>query len=178
MITNILKPVQAMILTATLLTTPHLLAQDRGNNDRNTTDVNAERRFWQASLPGGNYMVALDRISSASIHSYVVKGAIVHEVNIVAQGAGLVRFYSIEAVGEDSEANIAKNLLARAKDLADEAGRRSGNDASAIVTKEYPITTHAKTIEYRLFDKSDLNKLYNSLTRAWKENKGRKFSIK
>ena len=32
-------------------------------------DTEQPNRFWQASLRGGNYMVAIDRISSISRHS-------------------------------------------------------------------------------------------------------------
>ena len=148
-------------------------------NKKNTDVTTSTKRFWEANLPGGNYMVALDRISAISKHSYIVnKSLVVYEVNVQTSGSGLVRFYTFEAVGENSESNLAKNLIQRGKELAKRGGNRAGVDTETTVEKEYPITTHAHTIEYRLFDNGDLNQLYGSLKRAWRENRGRKFSVK
>ena len=156
------------------------LAQAQDNEKKNNTDVTtSNRRFWEASLPGGNYMVALDRISSVSIHSYIISGSIiVHEVDIETNGSALARFYAMEMVGEKNESNVAKGIINRGKSLIDTAGKRTGVDTNSLVEKQYPLTTHAKTIEYRLFMKKDLDQLYNSLKRAWKENRGRKFTIR
>lgn len=154
---------------------------NNNNNDRNgPTDVsNNVRRFWEASLPGGDYTVALDRVASISLHSYVISGGItVFEVNIETNGAALARFYAIEVTGERNESNVAKNLINRGRSLIDQAGKRGGVDTNTTVQKEYATTTHAKTIEYRVFQKSDLDRLYASIKRAWKENRGRKFTIK
>lgn len=156
-------------------------AQGRNNNNNNQAnrDVTTKnKRFWEASVPGGNYMVALDRISAVSKHSYIVsKSLIVHEVNIQTTGAGLVRFYAFDAVGAKSDANMAKNLISRGKELIEQGGSRAGIDTNTTVEKEYPLTTHTHTIEYRLFDEDDLNGLYNSIRRAWREGRGRKFTI-
>jgi hypothetical protein len=158
-------------------------AQDENNNNNNNNqgqnDVsNSNRRFWEANLPGGSYMVALDRISAVSKHSYIVnKSLVVHEVNIQTSAAGLVRFYAFEAVGENTEANIARNLVDRGKSIIEQGGKRAGVDTNASVEKEYPHTTHAQTIEYRLFDNNDLNQLYGSIKRSWEEGRGRKFTI-
>ena len=152
-------------------------AQDKNKKD-NTDVTNKIKRFWEASLPGGDYMVALDRISAISKHSYIVnKTLVVHEVNVQVSGSGFVRFYTFEAVGENSESNLAKNLIERGKNLAEQGGRRAGVDTNTTVEKEYPVTTHAHTIEYRLFDNGDLNQLYGSLKKAWRDNRGRKFSV-
>ncbi len=150
------------------------------NKKKDNTDVTTSaKRFWEADLPGGNYMVALDRISAVSKHSYIVsKSLVVHEVNVQTSGSGLVRFYTFEVPGESSEANIAKNLIDRGKSIVEQGGRRAGVDTNTTVEKEYPVTTHAHTIEYRLFDKGDLDQLYSSLKRSWRENRGRKFTVK
>jgi hypothetical protein len=148
------------------------------NNQENVDVTNNQKRFWEANLPGGSYMVALDRISAISKHSYIVsKSLIVYEVNIQTQGSGLVRFYAFEAVGENSETNLAKNLIDRGKSIVEQGGRRAGVDTNAAVEKEYPLTTHAQTIEFRLFDNADLDQLYGSIKRSWEEGRGRKFTI-
>lgn len=155
-------------------------AQETERERQENTDVTTNtKRFWEASLPGGDYMVALDRISAISQHSYIVsKSLVVHEVNIQVVGTGLVRFYTFDVPGETSEANLAKNLINRGKNLVEQGGRRAGVDTNTTVEKEYPITTHAQTIEYKLFDKGDLNQLYGSIKRAWRENRGRKFTVR
>jgi hypothetical protein len=146
--------------------------------DKDNTDVpNKIKRFWQASLPGGHYMVALDRISAISKHSYMVKSLVVHEVNIQVNGSGLVRFYAFEMTGENTEANLAKNLIERGKNLVEQGGRRAGVDTNTTVEKEYAVTTHSQTIEYRLFDNGDLNQLYGSLRKAWIDGRGRTFTV-
>ncbi len=156
------------------------LSHAQDTNDKDNTDVTtSSKRFWEADLPGGNYMVALDRVSSVSMHSYIIgKSLVVYEVCVQTSGSGLVRFYTFEAVGERSDSNIAKNLIERGKNLVEQGGSRAGIDTNTTVEKEYPITTHSHTIEYRIFDKEDLNQLYSSLKRSWKENRGRKFTIK
>jgi len=175
-----MKPIIRFTLIATLLFTGQLIqAQDRDDDKDNTDVTTSSKRFWEAAVPGGNYTVALDKISSVSIHSYIVsKSMIVHEVNVQTVGTGLVRFYTFEVPGESSDANIAKNLIDRGKSIMEQGGSRAGIDTNTTVEKEYPITTHAHTIEYRLFDKGDLDQLYNSIKRSWKENRGRKFTIK
>lgn len=153
--------------------------RNRNNNTQEDNDVsNSNRRFWEANISGGSYMVALDRISAISKHSYIVnKSLVVNEVNIQIQGSGLVRFYTFSAVGENSESNLAKNLVERGKSIIEQGGQRAGVDTNTAVEKEYPLTTHSQTIEYRLFDNGDLDQLYNSVKRSWEENRGRKFTI-
>lgn len=174
------KNILLVALTAFTCAGTLATAQDKSTDKNQPTDVsNSVRRFWEATLPGGNYMVALDRLSSISMHSYIIAGGItVFEVNIETNGAALARFYAIEATGERNESNVAKNLINRGRSLVDQAGKRGGVDTNTTVQKEYATTTHAKTIEYRVFQKSDLDRLYASVKRAWKENRGRKFTIK
>lgn len=138
------------------------------------------RYLWEADLPGGNYMVALDHICSINIHSYVITGgAIVHEVNIDTNGNALVRFYTIEIVGQNSKLNLGKNVAKRGQEIIGEQSKRvTGLSANTIVEKQYPVTTHAKTIEYRLASKSDLDALYASVKKAWTQSRGNKFTIK
>jgi len=169
--------IAAFIALTTLA--PIATAQNNNNKKNDNTDVQTKLRFWEASLPGGKYMVALNRISSVSMHSYIINGSfIVHEVVVDTDGNALARFYAIEAVGENAESNIAKNLIDRGKGIIEQGGSRAGVDTNTLVEKKIDITTHAKTIEYRLFGKSDLDQLYNSASKAWKENRGRKFSIR
>lgn len=173
------KIIIASLLALTTLA-PLASAQDTAEQKKEeNTDVQTRLRFWEASLPGGNYMVALNRISSISMHSYVVNGSfMVYEVVVDTDGAALARFYAIEMVGEKSESNTATNLIEKGKAVIERGGKRAGVDTNTLVEKTNPQTTHAKTIEYRVFDKSDLDQLFNSAKKAWRENRGRKFSIR
>ena len=159
------------------------------NNNRNTAtqqdddspyeDTINHRRFWQATLPGGNYIVALDRIASISKHEYLLDGAlIITEVNIDTVGNALVRIYQITPAAEKSNLATAQHLVERGKELLDHAGQRTGSDPNTMVHKKYPVTTHTKTIEYRVEDLGTLNALFGSVNRAWMEGKGRKFRVK
>ncbi len=162
-------------LTAAVMAPISATAQKKNDN---VTDQNSPIKFWEANLPGGSYMVSLARISSVSMSTYHVKGAVVHEVDIETMGAALTRFYALEALGESNGSNAATNLINRAKDISKEAGDKFGVDPDTTVHKEYPITTHSKTIEFRVVDKDDLSEIYKSVSKAWKENKGRKITIK
>ncbi len=175
---SLIKPALFTALASFLVLGQVSHAQDKDKKE-NTDVTTSSKRFWEANLPGGNYMVALDRISAVSKHSYIVsKSLVVHEVNVQTSGSGFVRFYAFDVPGENSEANVAKNLIERGKGIIELGGKRAGIDTNTTVEKEYPVTTHAHTIEYRLFDNGDLNQLYSSLKRAWRENRGRKFSVR
>jgi hypothetical protein len=173
---NMKKALILLTSLATCLASPILFAQDEEKNE-NVNDTSSTPRFWEANLPGGSYMVALSRISSISMSTYTVKGMIVHEVDIETMGAALTRFYAIEAMGEGGS-NIGENVMNRAREIAGQVGDKTGIDADTTVHKEYPVTTHAKTIEFRVVDKADLKEIYKSLSKAWKDNRGRKITIR
>jgi hypothetical protein len=149
----------------------------------NTADSLAQNRFWQASVGGGHYMVALDRISAISRHRYVLDGAvIVDEVSVDALGQALVRFYYItpitDAVGGSEVANAAKRIADRGRELVDKVGANAGTDVHNMVVKKFPDTTHARSIEYRVMSEQELTALYSSVRTAWETGKGRRFTIK
>lgn len=173
--------IQSILAAALLLSaTSPLIAQNQNQTSKdNTSESVGPRRFWQCNLPGGNYMVALDRISSISKHTYVIDGTMrVTEVVIDTTGNSLARFYYIIPVSEDSGSNMGANLTSRAKELLDHAGSRTGVNGNTIVAKQYPTTTHAKTVEFRLSSDGNLDKLFSSVRRAWTNGKGVKFTIK
>jgi hypothetical protein len=127
------------------------------------------REIWRAELPGGTYIVLLSAVSCVSLHEYVVDSAArVLEVNIATSGSELARFYHIEpyppkppsAAGQravDSIENKAKQLS---------AGLETG-DLRGKVLKNYPTTTHAHTVEYRLVDRESVGKLFKSIEDSW-----------
>lgn len=141
-------------------------------------------RFWRAKLPGGEYIVQVDRIGSLSRHSYLLDGAvIVDEVTIdVLGGQSLVRFYQLSPVSDAIKGSATGNAVAsavdRAQTLTESTASRFGANVHEMVVKKYPDTTHARTIEYRIQTTAQLTQLYNSIKTAWESNRGRSFTLK
>jgi hypothetical protein len=137
------------------------------------------KRFWQASLPGGSYLVALDRIASVSKPEYLLDGnLIITEVNIDTVGNTTLRIYQITPAAEYSNLNGAQKIVERGKDLLDRAGQRTGTDPNSMVHKTYPLTTHAKIVEFRVSDLGTLDALLGSVRTAWISGKGRRFNVR
>ena len=146
---------------------------------KKTGDSPGPPRFWQAAVPGGSYMVALDRITAISRHKYLLDGAvIVDEVTVDTVGQGLARFYFISPVTDAMAGNAVTELANRGRELVEKAAKRVGTDAQNMVVKKYPETTHARSIEYRLLSASDLGALYSSVRNAWETGRGRQFTVK
>ena len=143
-------------------------------------DEQNRKRRWQCSLPGGEYSVNLNSISSISKHSYVLDGTLlVTEVTIDTTGSALARFYYIEPITKDTNFNALARIQQRAKELQGRAQQRSGSATKIdeMAQKSYPTTTHARTIEFRIVNEIELNALYRSLFRAWDSGQGRTFRI-
>lgn len=159
-------------------------AQENPPADPNAAgDTPQKNRFWQATLSGGHYMVALDRISAVSRHKYVLDGAvIVDEVTVDALGQALARFYFITPISDamtgSAAGETASRVADRARELVDNAAGRAGTDVHNMVVKKFPETTHARTIEYRILSEQELTGLYNSVRTAWESGRGRKFTEK
>jgi len=152
--------------------------QPRDEEDQ-PEESDGPRRFWQASLPGGPYMVAIDRIASISMHQYVLDAQLlVDEVVVDTNGRGLARFYSVTSVAEASGSAAAGRIVEKGRELLDRAGQRSGSNVHELAQKNYPTTSHAGMIEYRLLDRRDLDQLYKSPKDAWETGKGRRITVK
>jgi len=148
-----------------------------------TDDTQQPNRFWQASVGGGHYMVAIDRISAISRHKYLLDGAIVvDEVTVDALGQALARFYFLAPVSEaltgNAAGNAASRIVERGRELVDKTAADAGTDVHNMVVKKFPETTHAHTIEYRVLSAEELTGLYSSVRTAWETGRGRKFTIK
>ncbi len=143
------------------------------------SDTPSSDRFWQATLEGGHYMVALDRITAVSRHRYVLDGAvIVDEVTIDTHGQALARFYFIQPVTAAAAPNAATKVVERGKEILDQAAERAGIDIQNMVVKKYPVTSHAKSIEYRILSEEGLTSLYESVKTSWENGRGRKYDSK
>jgi len=137
-----------------------------------TTGNNVSFPMWRCSLPGGNYSVALRSVVSVSTHEYLVDGvARVTEVNIDTTGSILARFYYIEPATPNAPLGIGTATLEKTQQLLNEATERTGQDAWKKVVKNYPTTTHARTVEYRLTNRDQINTIFSSAEEAFRLNK-------
>lgn len=172
--------IPALLFLALLAVSPVAYSQEegQGDNEQNQpTDREVRNGFWEANLAGGNYLVALSRISSVSRHKYVLDGAvIVDEVTIDTTGQALARFYFISPIQVGGTGAAAAEAVERVAALVDGAARRAGTDVQDMVVKKFPLTTHSKTIEYRLLSEQQLGALYGSAKTAWVTGKGRVFT--
>ncbi|MGE9269471.1 MAG: hypothetical protein ACQKBU_01600 [Verrucomicrobiales bacterium] len=181
-----MKPVfpifPAIFLALSLPSLQVSYAQDTESDDETESaavESDSPKRFWQASLPSGHYMVALDRISNISMHEYLLDGnLVVNEVTVDTTGRALARFYYIEPLAESMKRNEVTRTLDKGRGLIERAGQRLGSDAHNMAQKNYPTTTHAGMIEYRILHLEDLDALYDSLRKAWQNGRGRTLTLK
>ena len=135
---------------------------------------------WRCELPGGVYLGSLPSITSISSHEYVVDGlARVTEVNVATSSTVEARFYFLEAAPATSPSSVPGATLETLQQRVQELSA-SHPEVDAVwqkVVKNYPTTTHAHTVEYRLNSKADLQSLYQSLEQSWISGKGANFKI-
>jgi len=151
--------------------------------DPRMTDTEEKHHYWDASLPTGSFLIPLDRIVAISLHQYAMdNGLIVSEVVIDTVGQVVNRFYYIAPATENmSGSGTARSLtgiVERGREILDRNAQKVGTNLHEMVIKQYPTTTHAHTVEYRLLDERDLRALLGSVRAAWTSGKGRKFTIK
>lgn len=132
------------------------------------------RGIWRADLPGGAYLVRLAAITSVSMHEYLMDGgARITEVNIGTGGSELVRFYCVEPNVPSAPANIGQGAINTVQQRARQVAERVGAaEYLEPVVKNYPTTTHAHTIEYRLADREAVSRLFESIESAWLSGQG------
>lgn len=134
--------------------------------------------LFRATLPGGTYEVAIRAIIAVTSHEYVVDAAArVTEVNIDTTGQLLARFYYIEPVTPNTVLGVGNAALEQAQRVAREALEKTGQDLWKKVVKNYPTTTHARTVEYRLESKEQLNSLYTKVEEAFRLQRDTRVTI-
>jgi len=178
-----------LALTVILLASPlQIHAQNAApaaaaNNNKKINDTEVPNHFWQASVGGGHYMVALGTITAVSRHKYLIDGAIVvDEVTVDTTGQSLARFYFLTPVSDkltgNGLGNTAARIVDRGREIVENKADDAGTDVHNMVVKKFPETTHAHCIEYRLLSAEELSGLYSSVRTAWETGRGRSFSIK
>jgi hypothetical protein len=170
------------------------LTQAQNNNQQNDQQQRLEalekklaemetdglKRFWVCNIRGSELMIAVDRISAISKTQYVLDGGlIIDEVVIETTGGqALNRIYSIRPVTDAMAQNSASKIIDRVRDVTAERGSRMGTNLHEMVEKNYPTTSHARTVEFRVVAPEDLDVLYASVKNTWITGKGRVFTIK
>lgn len=155
--------------------------QKEDNKSRVKDEELPRQAIWVATCGGGQFMLGLGSIVSLAKQVYVLDGsAVISEVTVDSTGNALARFYYIEPITEGSNFKSINTANERIAELTERAVQRMGGNATQLtkdntVFKQYPTTSHAKTIEFRLSSASDLDALYESVTKAWRSGKGRSF---
>jgi hypothetical protein len=97
----------------------------------------------------------------------------VDEVTVDTEGQSLARFYFITPVTTAGPESGTAKLAERALEIANKSATDKGSSAQDMVQKKYPLTTHSKTIEYRVMTEAQLTALYQSVKTAWQTGDGR-----
>ncbi|MGC6606069.1 MAG: hypothetical protein ACON5O_04875 [Lentimonas sp.] len=131
-----------------------------------------------------DYVAKEGSVSSISIQRYITTSFNVVELNIVTDGAALVRIYHSRPIkpGELQEALsdgvsatglpgassiIQRPLPPKIQEMADRAAGVQEAVTSSTVIKDYPHATHARTVEYRMSSRVELYELYDELRKHW-----------
>jgi len=155
--------------------TPQTNPQQPNQQSQSSAEQDGIKGFWECVTSGGKFVARLDQITSLSEHTYLIDGGVrVYECTVGTDGGLIARFYYLEPVTNNSPLTTGKATLDRLKGLANQGTTRTGQgDVDTIVTKHYPDTTHAKTVEYRLKYKDTISRIYNHAHRVWAEERGR-----
>jgi hypothetical protein len=125
--------------------------------------------IFRAQLPGGIYEVGVRSIVAVSIHEYIVDAAArVVEVNLDTNSSLFARFYFLEPNTPGPPSTVASGALAKAQELLTTTSDKAGVDVWRKVVKNYPVTTHAKTAEFRVQSREDLNKIFDAADEAFR----------
>jgi hypothetical protein len=175
---NSIRPcILSLLLLPTLLLaqapTPSTPAPGQTQQPATTT-----RPIWRVTLPAGTYEILVGAIIGVSSHEYVLDGAQrVTEVNVDTTGQFAVRFYFVEPVVTSGPGGLGAATLGKVQSILTESAERGVGDAWRKVVKNYPSTTHSKTIEYRLADRDGLNKVFSSASKCLRTGRGDELAI-
>jgi hypothetical protein len=135
--------------------------------------VIGQAAFWKGDLPGGTYVVSLPTISSVSTHEYLVDGVVrVTELTVATSSSVVARFYYLEPLTTQSPIGLGQSIIDKVQEKMEEGAARAGVEPPwKKVVKNYPTSTHAHTVEYRVESLEQIKKLFNSLESAWRNNR-------
>lgn len=162
----------ALLLLSSLLAPAGTFAQEQPPEDRPPP-------YWKAVLKDGEFLIPHPAIASMSMSNYVVDGTLrVYEVSIDTVGSVQARFYFIEEITVQSPVGVGQSAIEDLKSRAREIQNRAGvADATEQVSKTYPQTTHAHTVEFRLPNQQAVERLYRSLEDSWLKRRSVTFRL-
>ena len=131
--------------------------------------------FWEVETSQGRFVARIDQITSVSQHEYLIDGMVkVYECTVDTDGSVVARFYFLEPVTDNSSVTTGSATIDRLKSVANKVTTKVGiGDVDTVVTKHYPDTTHAKTVEYRMKNKETISQIYDHCHKVWAQERGR-----
>jgi hypothetical protein len=165
------------LITALAFASTSLPAQNQGGGAGNNSDKDdplpkdSKLLFWRLHLPAGTVTLDLTKVTTVAQHEYISDELFrVTELNIATISDLLIRLYYLEKYiplkGVSSE--VIKGAADRLQEKAELAAETAGIEPIwRQVHKNYPTTTHARTVEYRLLHKDDLTKIREHIETAW-----------
>ena len=122
---------------------------------------------WECYMPTGAYMLNTVHIVSISTHEYVLNAAArVTELTIGTTSHVTARFYYLEPLISTDSGPTARVgvLLDKVQEKAGAVADRLGQEQIwKKVVKDYPTTTHAHTVEYRVDTKEHIDLIFQSV---------------
>lgn len=165
------------LLSVTLLLSPSFLQAQSPSQPSPTADKDEHLpkdpkiTFWRLSLPAGKLTIDLTKVTTIAQHEYISDELFrVTELNIATTSDLLIRFYYLEKYVplKGASGQVIKGAVQRLQEKAELAADTAGIEPIwRQVHKNYPATTHARTVEYRLHNKEDLTKIRKHIETAW-----------
>ena len=151
-----------------------------------TTGGVQNQAIYSIEFPGETraYSASEAGVQSISTQEYITASFRVIELNVVTQSNALLRIYYSrplrpgelqQAMSDGTSATgipgsssiIHRPLPPQMQALADRAAGASEAITGTEVMKEYPIATHAHTIEFRIGSRDELLELHQELKKHW-----------
>ncbi|MCD8071190.1 MAG: hypothetical protein LUE08_07405 [Akkermansiaceae bacterium] len=135
--------------------------------------------YWSVCF-GGNaenapyILLRLNSVTSVSKQRYLLNGTMsVWELSIDTTGNNAIRIYYIETPGSGSSSTVSNVSSAVSRLGGSTYVQRAGLlNGAECVTKTYPESTHAHTVEFRVKNVEALNNIQKSLMRCLSRGKG------
>lgn len=140
------------------------------------------KRLFGIEFPDGlqSFYGRHDKINSVSLQEYQAGPYSVTEVTIdIADSPLQLRLYHTELsdakqamTAADAASPVNNPGVPSAVQNIIDKGRGQGNAVQTPVIKDYPITTHAKTLEFRISRKAELQQFYRAFVQAFTKSSG------
>ncbi len=171
-----MKPLPLLLSSALcLFLVPALPAQTNSPTDSSEKLLD----FWEFLHPGGTALVSLAEITAIDVHSYLIEGGFrVWELNVCDKSSFALRIYSVEKLEPSDAVAGIKSATRKAEEAAEKiASKITDDEPWKKVVKDYPTTTHAKTVEFRVDKKETVLEIYKHVRQSWVSKRGGRFTV-